>query len=65
VLFDPDASWTIRGEDSPSAQGYTPFEGMEVTGKVCTTYLRGEAVYDNGAFPGTPRGQYIPRKVRR
>lgn len=65
VLFDPDATWSIRGEDSPSAQGYTPFEGMEVTGKVRTTYLRGEAVYDNGAFPGTPRGQYIPRKVRR
>jgi allantoinase len=65
VLFDPDASWTIRAEDSPSAQGYTPFEGIEVSGKVKKTYLRGECIYDNGSFPGTPRGEYIPRKVRK
>jgi len=64
VLFDPSHTWTIRAEDSPSAQGYTPFEGMEVSGKVRTTYLRGEPVYDNGSFPGPPRGRYIPRKVR-
>ena len=65
VLFDPDQSWTIRAEDSPSAQGYTPFEGMEVVGKVRKTFLRGELVYDDGAFPGPPRGRYLERKVRR
>ena len=64
VLFDPNATWTIRAEDSPSAQGYTPFEGIEVSGKVRQTLLRGQLVYDNGTFPGTPRGQYIPRRVR-
>ena len=65
VLFDPDETWTIRGEDSPSAQGYTPFEGTEVSGKVRTTFLRGEPIYDNGSFPGSPRGRYIPRKIRK
>jgi allantoinase len=65
VLFDPDQTWTIRSEDSPSAQGYTPFEGIEVSGKVKKTYLRGECIYDNGSFPGTPRGEYIARKIRK
>ena len=60
-----DVRWTIRAEDSPSAQGYTPFEGLEVSGKVVKTFLRGELVYDNGAFPGPPRGQYLERKVRK
>ncbi len=65
VLFDPSTTWTIRAEDSPSAQGYTPFEGIEVNGKVRRTFLRGQLVYDNGEFPGPPRGQYLPRQVRR
>lgn len=65
VLFDANASWTIRAEDSPSAQGYTPFEGMELAGKVRKTFLRGELVYDDGSFPGPPRGRYLERKVRR
>jgi len=64
VLFDPSETWTIRAEDSPSAQGYTPFEGLEVSGKVRTTFVRGEQVYDHGRFPGPPRGRYIPRKIR-
>ena len=65
VLFDPDHTWTIRAEDSPSAQGYTPFEGIEVSGRVRQTFLRGQLVYDNGTFPGSPIGKYISRKVRR
>jgi allantoinase len=65
VIFDPDETWTIRAEDSPSAQGYTPFDGIEVSGKVKKTFLRGELIYDNGSFPGAPRGEYISRKIRK
>ena len=42
VLFDPDESFVVRAADSESAQGYTPFEGMELNGRVKTTYLRGK-----------------------
>ena len=28
----------------PDLEGYTPFEGMELTGRVKTTILRGEAI---------------------
>lgn len=61
VLFDPDESFTVRAEESESSQGYTPFEGMELTGRVKTTLLRGEVIYDNGAVVGEPRGQYLKR----
>ena len=61
VLVDPDRSFVVRASESESTQGYTPFEGMELTGRVETTYLRGEPVYDNGKIVGTPRGQYLRR----
>jgi allantoinase len=61
VLFDPNETWTIRGEDSFSAQGYTPFEGLEVTGRTKTTFVRGQRVFDNGEMVGGMNGQYIKR----
>lgn len=61
VLFDPEETWTIHGEDSFSAQQYTPFEGIEVTGKVKTTFVRGHCVYDNGEMQGEMVGKYQPR----
>ena len=32
ALVDPRDTWTIRAEDSPSTQGYTPFEGHGAVG---------------------------------
>lgn len=61
VLVDPDQSFVVRAADSESSQGYTPFEGLELTGRVESTYLRGELVYDNGKVIGAPRGQYLRR----
>lgn len=61
ALIDPDETWTIRHEDSLSAQEYTPFEGLEVTGRVKSTFLRGNLVYENGAVKGEKKGQYINR----
>ncbi len=51
----------MRAAESESAQGYTPFEGQELTGQVRTTYLRGQRIYDNGAIVGPARGQYLRR----
>jgi allantoinase len=61
VLVDPDASFVVRAAQSQSAQGYTPFEGMELHGKVTSTYLRGELVYEGGQIVGKPRGRYLQR----
>lgn len=65
VLFDPDESFVVRAAESPSGQGYTPFEGQELTGKVKQTFVRGNLVYDNGNFVGQPVGQYLKRPVGR
>jgi allantoinase len=61
VLFDPNETFTVRASESPSAQGYTPFEGMELTGRVKTTFLRGKKIYDNGNVIGEPEGKYLSR----
>ena len=61
VLVDPKESWTIRAQDSASTQGYTPFEGIELSARVKATFLRGELLCENGNVVGKPRGRYLHR----
>lgn len=61
VLFDPHASFVVRAAESPSQQGYTPFEGMPLTGQVKRTLLRGNTVFTNGEIVGPALGKYLPR----
>jgi len=61
VLVDPAETWTIRAADSASTQGYTPFEGIELSARVKATFLRGALVCENGNVLGKPRGQYLHR----
>ena len=61
ALLDPDRSFTVRAADSPSGQGYTPFEGLTLRGQVRATFLRGRLVYENGAVKGPALGQYLKR----
>jgi allantoinase len=61
ALVDPRDSCTIRAKDSESTQGYTPFEGLELSSRVKATFLRGALVYENGKIVGKPRGRYLSR----
>jgi allantoinase len=61
ALVDPNESWIIRAGDSESTQGYTPFEGIELSARVKATFLRGELVCENGNVLGQPRGSYLHR----
>jgi allantoinase len=61
AIVDPNQSFTVRAGESESAQGYSPFEGLELSGRVVTTYLRGSAIYDRGRIVGAPRGRYLAR----
>ncbi len=61
AIVDPQASFVVRASESESAQGYSPFEGLELQGKVVTTYLRGAVVYADGKVVGAPRGRYLQR----
>ncbi len=64
VLVDPHESFVVRAAESPSQQGYTPFEGQELTGRVKSTFLRGQRVYQNGNIVGPARGQYLRRPTK-
>lgn len=61
ALVDPRETWTIRARDSQSTQGYTPFEGIELSARVKATFLRGELICENGTVLGKPRGRYLSR----
>ena len=73
ALFDPSKEWTITASDSFSTQTYTPFEGIQCTGQVQHTFLRGNRVYsanDNaeggltGDIVGAPSGKNLVRPYR-
>src|SRR2546425_4502879 len=61
ALLDPDRAFTVRAAESPSGQGYTPFEGQRLTGQVTATFLRGELAWEDGRAVGAPRGRYLRR----
>jgi allantoinase len=61
VLIDPNETFTVQASDSQSGQGYSPFEGQELTGKVKFTFLRGQQTYANGNIVGPARGIYLKR----
>jgi allantoinase len=61
ALLDPDRRFVVRAAESASAQGYTPFEGQELTGRVTATFLRGALAWEDGAVVGPARGRYVAR----
>jgi allantoinase len=61
ALLDPNETFTVQAANSESGQGYTPFEGQQLTGKVKFTFLRGQQTYANGNVTGPARGQYLKR----
>jgi allantoinase len=65
VLVDPHDSFVVRAAESESKQGYSPFEGQELTGRVKSTFLRGTLVYHDGQIIGPARGQYMRRPLNR
>ena len=55
ALVDPGESLVVRAAQSESKQGYSPFEGQELTGRVKSTFLRGALVYHDGKIVGSVR----------
>ncbi|MEZ4268525.1 MAG: allantoinase AllB [Myxococcota bacterium] len=59
VAFDPDAVGRVDAASLLHRHKVTPYAGAEISGRVVTTWLRGEVVHDDGATVGTPRGQTL------
>lgn len=54
VLIDLKRKWTIRNEDIVSKAGWSPYDGVEITGKPVITVVRGNVVVENGKIVGEP-----------
>jgi dihydropyrimidinase len=54
VLFDPRPQRVLSAAELHSRAGFSPYEGMTVTGNVHTTICRGQVIYRDGAMVGSP-----------
>lgn len=59
TIVDLAAKKTITNEWSKSKCGWTPFDGMKVTGWPMATISRGRVVMRDGALQGSPGGQPV------
>lgn len=53
---DIKESYVIDSSRLQTKAGWTPFDGMRVTGKVTEVVLNGEKVFDGENIKGQPRG---------
>ncbi|GAA5986778.1 hypothetical protein JCM11641_004788 [Rhodosporidiobolus odoratus] len=63
VVFDPELSFTVDKNELHFKNRSSPYEGLELTGAVLTTYLRGEKIYNRSSGfkeMGEPRA-YVPQ----
>ncbi len=65
AIVDPAARWTVTRDGVVSAAGYSIYEGLELTGRVVHTLVRGRPVLRDGvlqdAAVGT--GRYVRRHL--
>ena len=66
VAFDPDAEFTLTAADLHYRHLVSPYLGERLHGRVSATFVRGVAVFKDGAFPGSPVGteQRREEKIR-
>lgn len=60
VAFDPDAITRVNAEQLEHRHKLTPYDGMELRGRVRATFVRGNLVYENGEF-SEPAGRLLRR----
>lgn len=63
VLFDPARTKYIAPDTLHETAGWTPYEGMEVTGWPRTVLLRGKVIVEDEQYIGAPGdGRFIARR---
>jgi allantoinase len=56
TIFDPEGAWHVTESQLHFRNKIAPYLGERFTGQVKATFVRGQIVYENGRFPGTPAG---------
>jgi allantoinase len=59
VIWDPDAESVVDQTALYHRHSLTPYHGRSLRGRVRTTILRGQVVYDEGAGCGRPLGRLL------
>jgi allantoinase len=59
VVFNPEVSFTVESANLQHRHKITPYEGQTLYGKIETTILRGQKIYELGKVVATPSGQMI------
>jgi allantoinase len=57
VVFDAEAAFTLTEADLHYRHPISPYLGETLQGKVLATFVRGAAVFQDGAFPDPPAGR--------
>lgn len=60
VVLEADTAVMINATELQHKHKITPYDGMILRGRVHSTWLRGEKIYERGAF-GEPRGRLLRR----
>ena len=68
VVFDERSRWTVSADSLHNLNRYTPLESRELTGRVRSTFVRGQKVFDldgakGPAFGEPGHGQWVRRGV--
>lgn len=59
TIVDLKAKHVLKHEDMATRSGWTPFDGMECTGKAVATIVRGRVVMRDGELQGTAHGRPV------
>jgi allantoinase len=61
VLFNPDAKFRVDPERLYHRHKLSPYAGRELAGVVEATFVRGQKVFERGAFAAVPAGHVLRR----
>jgi allantoinase len=63
VIWNPDSSCPTEKSDIQHKHPHSPYEGMNLRGRVLQTIVGGKIVYDQGNFPNLGCGNIVLRKI--
>ncbi len=60
TVIDPSKRWTVEAAKSQSIAQWSPYDGWEISGKVVSTFVRGQQVFDGTHVTQQPGyGQFV------
>ena len=62
VVWDPDSSFVVAGNELFHRHDVTPYEGRRLSGKVDRTYVGGKLVFDSGKLTTEHHGKLLKRR---